>query len=488
MIRFVARGFNLNRFQPGAARVHQRRRASSKQTTELQDELPANVIDSLQRRSLIHALTSPKISSHVSAPATLYAGFDPTAKSLHVGNLLMIVALLRFQAHGHRPIALVGGATGSIGDPSGRTSERAALEATVLESNKVSIARQLEDIFRTAEANMRRHGAIRVEKLQPITVVDNLSWYAGVGLLQFLTDVGRFARVSPMLARESVRSRLENQDGLSFTEFTYQLLQAYDFHHLHKVENCTIQLGGSDQWGNITAGIDLIQKKLSVPSDDREPAFGVTLPLVTTSTGEKFGKSAGNAIWLDPLMLPPFDFFQFFRRSPDSEVEKYLKYFTFMSEEEIESIMKDHSANPEQHKPQRSLAFEVTDIVHGYSVAKKCELKSRVLFDSGIRSMAKTDLSVGTVSETFEGDPRLVCLPAEDVVDKDLVSVALSAGLVRTRSAGRKLLAAGGLYLNDEKMVGAPNEVIVRRSHLFDERVLFLRSGKSEYRVVVLAV
>ncbi|KAJ1535190.1 tyrosyl-tRNA synthetase, partial [Cladochytrium tenue] len=311
--------------------------ADSSATTASRDGIMAD----LAWRGLVDDATSPVLATHLdSASRVLYAGFDPTAPSLHVGNLLMIVALLRFRAYGHRPLALVGGATGAIGDPSGRSSERPALDAGVLAANKQRIRDQLLGVFRTAEHNMRRHGALPSpaaavgaagkDKVEEggvpaaeeggVEVVDNLDWYRELSLLDFLSDVGRYARVGAMVAKESVKKRLQSDEGISFTEFAYQLLQAHDFSHLHAARGCTLQLGGSDQWGNITAGIDLIRRKTqtaaaaaaerpkaSEPSRKRstatataapppaDPAFGLTLPLITTSTGEKFGKSAGNA-------------------------------------------------------------------------------------------------------------------------------------------------------------------------------------------------
>ncbi|KAJ3327323.1 tyrosyl-tRNA synthetase [Blyttiomyces sp. JEL0837] len=435
-------------------------------------------------------MTSPSdsIIHHLKkSPTSVYAGFDPTAKSLHAGNLLTIIALLHFQVHGHTPIALVGGATGSIGDPSGRSTERNALPDSLVHENSACIRHQLETVFRNAEAHIKRHQP-NIDEVPALHVLDNLSWFGGIGVLEFVRDVGKYVRVSAMLAKESVKSRLDSPDGISFTEFSYQLFQAFDFYHLWKNHNCTIQLGGSDQWGNITTGIDLIKKKelalasCAVDGDARivNNAFGVTLPLITTATGEKFGKSAGNAVWLDSEMCSTFDFYQFFRRTPDSEVEKHLKSFTFLPLESIHSIMHHHKAKPGDHLPQRTLAFEVTDLVHGHKTAVKCRTMSTVLFDGD--SMEGGGPSVADILEAFEGDERLVSLRREDVVGRDILDVGVKSGVARSKSAARKLLTSGGFYLNNRKLPSTG--YTVTESDLLDDSLCLLRTGKNNYIVV----
>ncbi|KAL7336507.1 hypothetical protein BJY59DRAFT_706903 [Rhodotorula toruloides] len=314
----------------------------------------ANVIRELEERGMLAELTSRAARTHVESPTTVYLGVDPSARSLHVGNLLALIGLLHFRLHGHTAVALIGGATGAIGDPSGRSTERNALSPEVLASNVESITKQfttfLERGVTFAQSRTRRRDAEEAARGDggSVKVVNNLDWTGSMTLIDFLSSVGKMARVSTMLSRESVKSRLESSSGISFTEFSYQLLQAYDFLRLHRDLGCTMQLGGSDQLGNIVSGIDLIRRSNFIESGEGEgeakedPAFGLTFPLLTTAAGEKFGKSAGNAIWLDPAMTSPFEVYQFFLRTTDEEVEKYLKIFTFIRVVEIEGIMQDH--------------------------------------------------------------------------------------------------------------------------------------------------
>eukprot|EP00842_Homolaphlyctis_polyrhiza_P001032 jgi/Hompol1/192/HPOL_005255-RA len=346
-----------------------------------------NTLHSLESRGLLNDATSKSALAHLlqSEATVVYAGFDPTAQSLHVGNLLTIIAMLHFQLAGHQAIALIGGATGCIGDPSGKSSERQQLDPKTLQSNIEAISAQLESLFANASAYAAKHRPATASQtsLKPIKILNNLDWFSKMSFLQFMSDVGRRARVSNMLARESVKSRLDSANGISFTEFTYQLLQAYDFWHLFSEHGCRIQLGGSDQWGNITAGTELIQKYVADKAVVKHPdaaravqavqrsgsiehyAYGITIPLVTTASGEKFGKSAGNAVWLNEAMVSVFDFYQFFRRTPDSEVGRYLRFFTFLSNDVIAQLLSEHAIHPAKHLPQRALAFEVTELVHG---------------------------------------------------------------------------------------------------------------------------
>ncbi|KAJ3156888.1 tyrosyl-tRNA synthetase [Geranomyces michiganensis] len=290
-----------------------------------------------------------------------------------------------------------------------------------------------------------------------------------------------------MLARDSVRTRLDSPEGISFTEFSYQLLQAYDFWHLYREEGCRVQIGGSDQWGNILAGMDIIRRKagraemILGEEEEAEPfAFGVTLPLVTTAKGEKFGKSEGNAIWLDPELLSPYDFYQFFRRTPDSEVQRYLQYFTMLPLDTITATMAEHAENPGKHIPQRLLAKEVTELVHGVDAAQKAQTMSGVSFDWSL-----TDTRGSDILAAFAGDERLVSLSRHDVIGKDVVQLALACGAVKSKSAGRKLLASGGLYLNNVKI--PPDGRTVSDVDLIDGVACVVRTGKSQQRVVSIA-
>ncbi|KAJ1975886.1 tyrosyl-tRNA synthetase, partial [Dimargaris cristalligena] len=385
------------------------------------------ILRSLSERGFIAALTNGPLDARLSLdkPGSVYLGIDPTASSLHVGNLLAIMGLLHFQRNGHRTTALVGGATGFIGDPSGRSSERTALDPDQLRNNVSTISKQLNAIF---DNSRKALGADR-SSLPDITVTNNLDWTAPLSIIDFLSSVGKYMRIGPMMMRESVKARINSDQGLSFTEFSYQLLQAMDFWYLYNFRNCFIQIGGSDQWGNITAGIELIHKMdpkavsglveklkergpLVEPSPDpkSEPigpdtsgreAYGITFPLLTTPTGEKFGKSAGNAVWLDSQMTTVYDFYQFFVRTPDSEVAKYLRLFTFIPLAEIDRIITTHNANPELRHAQTILANQVTQLIHGATGLRNAQIATRLLFGE---PLDLATLNVQDVHDAFVGD------------------------------------------------------------------------------------
>jgi tyrosyl-tRNA synthetase len=321
-----------------------------------------STIDVLESRNLIFQTNNRiALKEHLGEAKSIYTGFDPTAKSLHVGNLLTIISLLHFQIGGHQAIALIGGATGSIGDPSGKSTEREVLDPKTLDNNINSIGNQLDLLFTNAKHYANRKG-IEIDK--PVKILNNRDWFKDMLLLDFIGNIGRHARVNSMMAKDSVKSRMDN-DGISYAEFTYQLFQAYDFYHLFRNNNVSLQLGGSDQWGNITAGLDLIRRKTDRSEDSEKHCFAVTIPLVTTSSGEKFGKSEGNAIWLDKTLLSTYNFYQYFRRTPDSEVEKLLTYFTLLTPKEIATIMDHHKVDSTDQMAQKVLASEVTELVHG---------------------------------------------------------------------------------------------------------------------------
>ncbi|KAL7419042.1 tyrosyl-tRNA synthetase [Cryptotrichosporon argae] len=498
--------------------------------TRLYSTEPKNVLDELEKRGMVAALTSPDIHTHLGSPATVYVGVDPSASSLHVGNLLPLMGLLHFRRWGHTGLALIGGATGSIGDPSGRSTERQALDPAALQHNVDGITAQIHRFFRRAGeyAERRRGGLVepgarsapraadripaagggRADRAMEIKegevhVVNNLEWTRDVTLLDFLRDVGKLARVGVMLQRDAVRSRLETT-GISFTEFTYQLLQANDFAHLFRHRNCTVQLGGSDQWGNIIAGIDLIRRlpgarsaapSASSPSsperigsavlaptypdsdeptpraDEGDRAFGVTMPLLTTASGEKFGKSAGNAVWLDEARTSVSDFYQFFVRSTDDDVEKYLKVLTCLPFGTIADVMAGHRREPKARVAQRILAEEVTELVHGRTAVRKAQTIATALFSTSIRSLRASD-----VLEAFAGDPRLVRRPRAEVLGGPPASkLAVEHGLCRSRGEANRLISSGGLYLNDAPVADPRRGV--SRSDLIDGRLVILRRG-----------
>src|SRR5580704_11996507 len=334
-----------------------------------------NIYEELEWRGLVADCTEkPELLKRLAAgPITLYCGFDPTADSLHAGNLVPLIALRRFQMLGHHPIAVAGGATGSIGDPSGKTAERQLLTKEVLDANIAAVKEQLRRLldFDT--------------KTNPARLVDNAAWTAPVSYLDFLRDIGKHFSVNQMVAKESVRARMEDREaGISYTEFSYMLLQAFDFYHLCKEHRCELQIGGSDQWGNITAGIDLIRKKLG------KTAFGLTLPLITNADGSKFGKTVAGAVWLDPKRTSVYKFYQFWINTDDRDVIRYLKYFTFLSKSEIDSLEKQHVENPGARVAHKALAKAATDLIHGESATQEAIRASEILFGGKLDGIAES--------------------------------------------------------------------------------------------------
>jgi tyrosyl-tRNA synthetase len=396
-----------------------------------------------------------------SGPATLYCGFDPTADSLHVGHLMGQLMLRRFQLAGHHPIPLAGGATGCIGDPSGKTSERQLLTREALDHNVACIKQQLSRILDFDG------------KTNPARLVDNATWIAPMTYLDFLRDVGKHFSVNVMVAKESVRARMEDREaGISYTEFSYMLLQAYDFYHLRKEFNCDLQIGGSDQWGNITAGIDLIRRKLGAP------AFGLTFPLLTKADGTKFGKSESGAVWLDPQKTSPYRFYQFFIQADDSKVMEYLRMLTLLGREEIDSLQQKHQANPGAREAHKALARSVATLVHGESATQEAIRASEILFGGNLDGVSETTFNeiVGEVPTREIEKPRL------DGAGLPLVELLVHAGLCPSKGQARKDVEGGGVYVNNVRETGF-QKAVTASSLLFGKHVL-LRKGKKNYVVV----
>ncbi len=394
-------------------------------------------------------------------PITVYCGFDPTGDSLHVGHLMGQLTLARFQRAGHHPIALAGGATGMVGDPSGRSSERNLLTREQLAHNIACIKTQLSHLLDfTATAN-------------PARLVDNADWIAPFSFLEFLRDVGKHFSLNVMLAKDSVRSRMEGESGISYTEFSYQLLQAYDFLHLKKTCNCELQIGGSDQWGNFTAGTDLIRKKLGPDAT----AWGWTFPLITKSDGSKFGKTASGAVWLDPQQTSPYRFYQFFVNTEDAKVCEYLRKFTFLTREQIEPLEAAHAANPGAREAHRALAREVTTLVHGADALAGALKASEILFGGSLDGVTEAIFNdvVGEVPTKVLERAKL------DGAGAPIADLVVHAGLEPSKGAARKSLEAGGVYLNNVRVDLART---VTAADLLFGKYLLLRKGKKSYAVL----
>lgn len=385
-------------------------------------------------------------------PVSVYAGFDPTADSLHVGHLVSILTLARFQRAGHRVIALVGGATGTIGDPSGKSEERNLLTIEEVQANADRIKEQLSSIIAFSGDN----SAI---------MVDNSDWITPMSIIDWLRDVGKFFSVNAMLAKSSVKKRLESEQGISFTEFTYQTMQAFDFLALHERHGCTVQLGGSDQYGNITAGIDLIRRKAGAQ------AYGVVTRLITTANGEKIGKSAGNAVWLDAEKTTPYDFYQYWMQTTDADLDDFLRVFTFLEGEKVDKIMAAHMKTPEKQLGQKSLAQEVTALVHGREQAQEMARVSEALFAGGVKALQAEELEM-----VFSAAPRTLIDPSQVNGGVAVVDLMTRGNLAQSKSGARRLIRQGGLYVNGERITDEDHHIT--RDDFVDGSYALLRAGK----------
>jgi tyrosyl-tRNA synthetase len=413
----------------------------------------------LSTRGLIHDSTdAASLEARLSSgPIGVYVGFDPTADSLHVGHLLGQLTLRRFQIAGHRPFPLAGGATGMVGDPSGKSEERNLLDAETLQHNVESIKKQLANLLDFSP------GA------NAATLVNNADWTSNISALEFLRDVGKHITVNQMMAKESVKNRLNSENGLSYTEFSYMLLQANDFRHLCATHDVELQMGGSDQWGNITAGIDLIRKTLG------RSAFGATWPLVTRSDGQKFGKTAGGAVWLDAQRTSPYQFRQFWMQMADDDVVRYLPQFSLSSLDEIHSVITEHELAPEKRAAQRVLATEMTSLVHGVSAASNAEAAADILFGADPTS-ASQDALLAVASE----------VPTTVVSSSDLddpIALLVRAGVATSNSDARRTIQQKGLKVNGQAL--EEGETLASKGILHDRWVL-IRKGKTTYHLFEL--
>ena len=415
-----------------------------------------NVLHTLRERHLLEDVTSPALEAALEHPLTVYAGFGPTSESLQAGNYVTIVALSHFQRAGHRVIALVGGATGLIGDPSGKSTERQLLDARQVEHNLAGI-----------RENLTRLLDFRPESPNPAIMVNNHDWYKDFTFIAFLRDVGRYFRMGPMLGKDSVRKRMEAEDGMSFTEFCYQVMQGYDFLHLYRTYGCTLQIGGSDQWGNITAGTELVRRIGGAE------AFGLTFPLVCDSSGMKFGKSEGNAVYLSASKTSQYDFYQFFLRTQDADVIRYLKIFTFLPDARISELERMLAEAPEKRLPQKILAAEVTRSVHGDEGLAIAQRATDVLFGGSIEGIA------ADVLEAIFANVPSGALPRPSILGQAAFEVIAAAGMVASKGEARRLVQQGGLSLNNRKVEGVDRRFAA--SDLIEGKVAVLRGGKRNY-------
>ncbi len=422
-----------------------------------------NILDELRWRGLLADSTDPEALNARLAQGRIvvYAGFDPTADSLHVGSLVPLLALRRFQLQGHVPIALAGGATGSIGDPSGKTQERQLLTREVIATNIAGVKKQLEMLL-----DFKTSG-------NPARLLDNADWTSPISFLDFLRDIGKHFSVNQMVAKESIRARMEDREvGISYTEFSYMLLQALDFYVLCRDNNCELQIGGSDQWGNITAGIDLTRRKLS------RHVHGLTLPLITKADGTKFGKTEAGTIWLDPKRTSVYKFYQFWIQTDDRDVVRYLKYFTFLTQDEITALEKQHTENPGGRAAHKALAKAMTDIIHGSHATTEAIRASEILFGGELAGISES-----TFNEIV-GEVPTKTIPRTELAGagKALVEVLVHSGLCPSKGQARKDLEGGGVYINNVREA-AVQRAVTEGDLLFGKHLL-LRKGKRNYVVV----
>ncbi|MDA9226245.1 tyrosine--tRNA ligase [Flavobacteriaceae bacterium] len=423
--------------------------------------MPTNFVQELQWRGLLHDIMPETETFLLEKSSRGYIGFDPTADSLHIGSLVQIMILMHFQRHGHAPIILVGGATGMIGDPSGKSDERNLLDQVTLEKNCTGIQNQLER-FLDFDSSLPN----------PAILVNNYDWMKSYSLIDFSREVGKHITVNYMMAKESVKKRLSSEAkvGMSFTEFTYQLLQGYDFLHLFKTLDCRLQMGGSDQWGNITTGTELIRRK------EGGKAYAITCPLIKKADGSKFGKTEGGNIWLDKKRTSPYKFYQFWLNTSDEDALNYIKIFTFLSQDEINSISKEHAEAPHQRLLQNTIANEVTTLVHGLEELQKAQEASQILFGRAT-SEAFQKLTPETFLELFEGVPQANINEGLDII----AALSSMSGFLSSNSDARRALKENAISVNKTKV---DQDFMIQQSHLIGGQYVLLQRGKKNYFVL----
>jgi tyrosyl-tRNA synthetase len=421
----------------------------------------ANIFDELEWRGLMYDQTEGVRDLLRDHKVTLYNGFDPTASSLHVGSLVPMIQLARFQRFGHTPIAIAGGGTGMVGDPSGKSEERVLMSDEEIEANLAGIRTQLASIL---DFDVKDN---------PARIVNNADWLTTISLMDFLRDVGKHFSVNYMTAKDSVKSRLEREEGISFTEFSYMLLQAYDYLQLHDRFNCQLQTGGSDQWGNILAGIELVRRVRGTQ------VHGLVFPLITRADGSKFGKTAsGESVWLDPERTSPYRFYQFWLNTDDANVINYLKYFTFMSRQAIAELTDALHERPEKREAQRALAQEMTRMIHGDTALQRAELASDVLFGGDLQGLDAAD-----IADIFADVPSSE-LPRSALKDggEPLANLLADNGLSRSRGQARRDIEGGGVYLNNVRVTERDRAASLEDT--IEGQFIVLRKGRKKYHLV----
>ena len=416
-----------------------------------------DLFSELEWRGLVYDATEGVREALAREKVTGYIGFDPTAASLHVGSLLMMMALAHMQRHGHSPVAVVGGGTGLIGDPSGKSAERQLMSFEQVETNVAGIRGQLSRFLDFDS------------KVAPARLVNNADWLTKLSAVDFMRDVGKHFTINAMLAKESVKRRIESEDGITYTEFSYSLLQAYDFLELYDRLGCTLQMGGSDQWGNITVGMDLIRRLRG------GKAHGLVMPLITTSSGVKFGKTESGTIWLDPVLTSPYQFYQFWLNAEDQDAVRYLRFFTFFGQEEIVALEDAGRREPDKRHSQRALAREVTRLVHGETAAAEAESAATALFADRLASLnaAQIELMLGgvpsaTVMMSIGGWP--------------VTELLTKAGVTKSKSEAQRLIKGGGISLNDRRITDEKEQITVEQA--IEGRLFVVRKGKRDYFLI----
>ncbi|MFZ6021148.1 MAG: tyrosine--tRNA ligase [Chloroflexota bacterium] len=422
--------------------------------------MPANAFEELQWRGLVFDCIEGVQNLLATQTVTVYNGFDVTADSLHIGHLVPLLALARLQRYGHHPIAVAGGGTTMIGDPSGKSSERPLLSRQQIEENAEAIKAQLA---RFLDFNA---------KTNPARLVNNADWLLPLNLIEFLRDIGKHFTVNYMIAKDSVRARLEREEGISFTEFSYMLLQSYDFLHLYRTYGCVLQTGGSDQWGNITAGVELIRRVTG------KPAYGLVYPLITKADGSKFGKTESGAVWLDPQRTSPYRFYQFWLNTDDRDVIHYLKVFTFLTQPEIEALQQALAERPEQREAQRTLARLMTGMLHGETALARVEQAAQVLFGGAVEG-----LSAAEIAEIFADVPSAQLGKDQfGGAGLNIVDLLVNSGMMKSKGEARRAISEGGVYLNNHRVSESERQVTL--NDLLEGRFLVLRRGKKTYFLV----